>query len=40
MTLMLKKANDYQFVFGKDAVPIDHTIADAAAGHPAIPKSH
>lgn len=52
--------NDYQFVFGKGAVPIvedgrivgavgvsgavpaenDHTIADAAAGHPAIPKSH
>ena len=52
--------NDYQFVFGKGAVPIvedgrivgavgvsgavpaenDHTIADAAAGHPAIQKSH
>ena len=34
--------NDYQFVFGKGAVPAenDHTIADAAAGHPAIPKSH
>ena len=51
---------DYQFVFGKGAVPVvedgrivgavgvsgavpaenDHTIADAAAGHPAIPKSH
>ena len=51
---------DYQFVFGKGAVPIvedgrtvgavgvsgavpaenDHTIADAAAGHPAIPKTH
>ena len=51
---------DYQFVFGKGAVPIvedgriigavgvswavpaenDHTIADTAAGHPAIPKSH
>ena len=51
---------DYQFAFGKGAVPIvedgrivgavgvsgavpaenDHTIADTAAGHPAIPKSH
>ena len=51
---------DYQFVFGRGAVPIvedgritgavgvsgavpadnDHTIADAAAGHPVIPKSH
>lgn len=52
--------NDYQFVFGKGAVPLvqdgriigavgvsgavpadnDHLIADAAAGHPAVPKSH
>jgi uncharacterized protein GlcG (DUF336 family) len=51
---------DYQFVFGKGAVPIvedgkiigavgvsgavpaehDHTIADVAAGHPVVPKSH
>jgi uncharacterized protein GlcG (DUF336 family) len=51
---------DYQFVFGKGAVPIvegthivgavgvsgavpadnDHTIADAAAGRPELPKSH
>ena len=51
---------DYQFVFGKGAVPIvengavvgavgvsgavpadnDHAIADAAAGHPTVPKSH
>lgn len=51
---------DYQFVFGRGAVPLvadgrilgavgvsgavpadnDHLIADAAAGHPVIPKSH
>ena len=51
---------DYQFVFGRGAVPIvengqiagavgvsgavpadnDHTIADDAAGHPVLPKSH
>jgi len=51
---------DYQFVFGRGAVPLvedgrivgavgvsgavpadnDHTIADEAAGHPALPKSH
>ena len=51
---------DYQFIFGKGAVPIvedgrvvgavgvsgavpadnDHAIADAAAGHPVVPKSH
>jgi uncharacterized protein GlcG (DUF336 family) len=51
---------DYQFVFGRGAVPLvdegrivgavgvsgavpaenDHTIADAAAGHPEIPGSH
>jgi uncharacterized protein GlcG (DUF336 family) len=52
--------HDYQFVFGKGAVPLvadgriigavgvsgavppdnDHAIADVAAGHPVIPKSH
>jgi glc operon protein GlcG len=51
---------DYQFVFGRGAVPLvedgrivgavgvsgavpadnDHTIADAAAGHPSLPQSH
>jgi glc operon protein GlcG len=51
---------DYQFVFGRGAVPLveggriigavgvsgavpadnDHTIADEAAGHPTLPKSH
>ncbi len=51
---------DYQFVFGRGAIPLvedgrivgavgvsgavpadnDHTIADAAAGHPALPGSH
>jgi glc operon protein GlcG len=51
---------EYQFVFGKGAVPVveggrivgavgvsgavpadnDHAIADAAAGHPDVPKSH
>ena len=33
---------DYQFVFGRGAVPADndHTIADEAAGHPTLPKSH
>jgi uncharacterized protein GlcG (DUF336 family) len=51
---------DYQFVFGKGAVPLvedgrivgavgvsgavpadnDHTIADEAAGHPTLPRSH
>jgi uncharacterized protein GlcG (DUF336 family) len=51
---------DYQFVFGKGAVPIveggkiigaigvsgavpaehDHAIADFAAGHPVLPKTH
>src|SRR5436309_29508 len=51
---------DYQFVFGKGAVPLvedgrivgavgvsgavpadnDHTIADAAAGHPTLPRGH
>ena len=51
---------DYQFVFGRGAVPIvengqilgavgvsgavpadnDHAIADDAAGHPVLPKSH
>ena len=51
---------DYQFVFGRGAVPIvengqilgavgvsgavpadnDHAIADEAAGHPVLPKSH
>ncbi len=52
--------DNYQFVFGKGAVPLvqdgriigavgvsgavpadnDHLIADAAAGHPVVPKSH
>ena len=52
--------SDYQFVFGRGAVPLveegrivgavgvsgavpadnDHTIADEAAGHPTLPKSH
>jgi glc operon protein GlcG len=52
--------SEYEFVFGKGAVPIvedgrmvgavgvsgavpadnDHLIADAAAGHPALPRSH
>jgi glc operon protein GlcG len=52
--------SDYQFVFGRGAIPLvedgrivgavgvsgavpadnDHTIADAAAGHPALPGSH
>lgn len=52
--------DNYQFVFGKGAMPIvadgriigavgvsgavpadnDHAIADAAAGHPVMPKSH
>ena len=52
--------DNYQFVFGKGAMPIvadghiigavgvsgavpadnDHLIADAAAGHPTIPKNH
>jgi uncharacterized protein GlcG (DUF336 family) len=52
--------SDYQFVFGKGAVPLvedgrivgavgvsgavpadnDHTIADEAAGHPTLPRSH
>jgi glc operon protein GlcG len=51
---------DYQFVFGRGAVPLvedgrivgavgvsgavpadnDHTIADAAAGHPVLPRAH
>jgi len=51
---------DYQFVFGRGAVPLvedgrivgavgvsgavpadnDHTIADEAAGHPTLPRSH
>jgi glc operon protein GlcG len=51
---------DYQFVFGRGALPIvedghivgavgvsgavpadnDHAIADAAAGHPVVPRSH
>ena len=51
---------DYQFVFGRGAVPLvedgrivgavgvsgavpadnDHTIADAAAGHPVLPSAH
>ena len=51
---------DYQFVFGRGAVPLvedgrivgavgvsgavpadnDHTIADAAAGHPTLPRGH
>ncbi|HEY7541477.1 MAG TPA: heme-binding protein [Methylomirabilota bacterium] len=51
---------DYQFVFGRGAVPLvedgrivgavgvsgavpadnDHTIADVAAGHPPLPRSH
>ncbi len=51
---------DYQFIFGKGAVPLvadgriigavgvsgavpadnDHLIAEAAAGHPVMPKSH
>ena len=51
---------DYQFVFGRGAVPLvedgrivgavgvsgavpadnDHTIADAAAGHPVVPRAH
>ncbi len=52
--------DNYQFVFGKGAVPLvqdgriigavgvsgavpadnDHLIADAAAGHPVVPKGH
>ena len=52
--------DDYQFVFGRGAVPVmhdgriigavgvsgavpaenDHLIADTAAGHPTIPRSH
>jgi len=52
--------SDYQFVFGRGAIPLvedgrivgavgvsgavpadnDHTIADAAAGHPTLPSSH
>ncbi|HEV8615936.1 MAG TPA: heme-binding protein [Methylomirabilota bacterium] len=52
--------DNYQFVFGRGAVPVvedgrivgavgvsgavpadnDHLIADAAAGHPTLPKSH
>ena len=51
---------DYQFVFGRGAIPLvedgrivgavgvsgavpadhDHTIADEAAGHPTLPRSH
>jgi len=41
----------YEFVFGRGGVPVvadgvivgadnDHAIADAAAGHPVLPKSH